>query len=96
LISLSRDALLDIPCDKDGLSNNVSVVHASKPHTCADIKQAIHISNTTDELELSSLLHTLGYIEFDVLCNLDCLDNIISKYANLPWLFKHTYHSIGK
>jgi hypothetical protein len=90
--SLSRDALLDVPCDKDDLSDNVSVVHALKPHTCADIKHAIHISNTTDELELTTSLHTLGYIEFDVLCNLDCLEDILSKYANLPWLSKHTYH----
>jgi hypothetical protein len=94
--SLSRDTLLDFPCDKDDLFDNVSVVHALKPHTCADIKHAILISNTIDELELSFSLHTLGYIEFDVLCNLDCLEKILSKYTNLPWISKHTYHAIDK
>jgi hypothetical protein len=76
--------LLDVPCDKDDLSDNVSVAHALKPHTYAYIKHGIHISNTTVEFELSSSLHTLGYIEFDVLCNLDCLEDTISKYANFP------------
>jgi hypothetical protein len=95
-LSLSHVDFLDVPYDKDALCDNASVVHALKPHTCAEIKHAIHISNTTDGLELTSSLHTFGYIEFGVLCNLDCLEDIISKYVNLPWFSKHTFHDIGK
>jgi hypothetical protein len=43
-----------------------------------------------------SSLHTLGYIEFDNLCNLYCLEERIFAHADLPWLSKHSYHVIGK
>jgi hypothetical protein len=42
-----------------------------------------------------SSLDTLGYIEFDTLCALSTLEEKI-KYAELPWLFRCTYHFIGK
>jgi hypothetical protein len=38
----------------------------------------------------------LGYIEFDDLCNLDCLEERIFAHADLPWLSRHSYHVIGK
>jgi hypothetical protein len=42
------------------------------------------------------LLNTLGYIEFNVLCNLNNLEEKLSFSADLPWLSKHTYHVIGQ
>jgi hypothetical protein len=49
-----------------------------------------------DELKLLSSLSTLGYIEFDVLCNLNNLDEKLSFSVDLPCLYKHTYHVIGR
>jgi hypothetical protein len=67
-LSLSHGDLLDVSCDKDAWCATTSILHAS-----ADNKLVIHISSRSDELHLLSSLHTLGYIEFDDLCNLDCL-----------------------
>ena len=36
----------------------------------AEFTNVIHVASDTDEMKLLSSLHTLGYIEFDVLCNL--------------------------
>ena len=47
-------------------------------------KHVIHIATKTDEFKLLYSLHTLGYIEFDVLCNLDCLEESLFKYVDLP------------
>ena len=49
-------------------------LHVSEPVTCSENKHVIHIATKIDEFKLLSSLHTLGYIEFDVLCNLDCLE----------------------
>jgi hypothetical protein len=38
----------------------------------------------------------MGYIEFDVLCNLHNLEEKFSFSVDLPWLSKHTYHIIGR
>ena len=73
-LSLSHDNLLDVPCNKDELVDDGSVLHVLEPTTCAENKCVIHIATETDELKLLSSLHTLVYIEFDVLCNLDCLE----------------------
>ena len=72
--SLSHDNLLDVPCDKDELVDDTSVLHVLEPVTCAKNKHVIHIATKTGEPKLLSSLHTLGYIKFNVLCNLDCLE----------------------
>jgi hypothetical protein len=94
--SLSHAALIDVPCDKDDLVDNASILHALEPNTIAKTKHVMHIVSANDEQKLLSSLHTLGCIEFDVLCNLDCLEEQLSKYTNLPCFSKHTYHAIGK
>ena len=71
---LSQDDFLNFPCDKDDLCDNTFAIHVLKPHTCAEIKHVIHIASANDELKLISSLKTLGYIEFDVLCNLSDLE----------------------
>ena len=57
---LSQDNLLEVPCDKDELVDDASVLHVLEPVTCAENKYVIHIANKTDEFKLLSSLHTLG------------------------------------
>jgi hypothetical protein len=95
-LSFPYDDLLDVSCDKDDLADNASIVHVLNSHTCAEIKHVIHIDNTTEERQLQCSIHTLGYIEFDILCNLDCLEEQLFKYADMLCFSRHTYHAIGK
>jgi hypothetical protein len=78
------------------LCDNTSAIHVLKPHTCTEIKHVIHIASANDELKLLSSLSTLGYIEFDIFYNLNCLEDRFVQYADLPWFSRHTYHAIGK
>jgi hypothetical protein len=77
--------------DKDAWCVTTSVLHAS-----AENKLVMHVASKSDELHLLSSLPTLGYIEFNDLCNLDCLEERIFAYGNLPRLSKYSYHVIGK
>ena len=72
---------------------NKSDTFCLEPSTCAEAKLFHPITCVQDELKLMSSLNTLGYIEFSVLCNLNCLKEQLSE---LPCLSKHTYHFIGK
>ena len=47
-------------------------------------------------MKLLSSLNTLGYIEFDVLCNVSYLEEKLNAYADFLWLSRHTYHIFGK
>jgi hypothetical protein len=53
------------------------------------------ITTEQDELKLLSSLHTLGYIEFDIMC---APSNLKEKFvcSELPWLSRYIYHFIGK
>jgi hypothetical protein len=77
------------------LENELDVV-ASDPINCAKIRTFNPITSVHDELKLLSSLNTLGYIEFDLLCNLNYLEEKLSFSADLPCLSKHTYHVIGR
>ena len=55
----------------------------------------ILIPSAPDEQKLLFSLNILGYIEFDTLCALSCLEENF-KYAELPWLSRCTYHFFGK
>jgi hypothetical protein len=90
-LSLSHGDLLDVSCDKDAWCATTSILHSS-----AENKLVMHVSSRSDDLHLLSSLHTLGYIEFDDLCNLDCLEERIFAHADFPWLSRHSYHVIGK
>jgi hypothetical protein len=94
--SLSQNDFLDVPCHKDDLCDNAFAIHVLKPHTCAEITHVIHITSANDELKMLSSLNTLDYTEFDVFCNLNCLEDRLVQYADLPWFSRHTYHAIGK
>ena len=66
-----------------------------EPKTYAKNKHLIPIATEKDERKLLSSLNTLGYIEFDTLCDLSSLEEKF-KSAELPWLSRCTYHFIGK
>jgi hypothetical protein len=90
-LSLSHCDLLNVSCDKDAWCVTTSVLHAS-----AENKLVMHVASKSDDLHLLCSLHTLGYIEFDDLCNLDCLKERFFAYVDLPRLSKYSYHVIGK
>jgi hypothetical protein len=90
-LSLSHGDLLDVSCDKDAWCATTSILHASDEN-----KLVMHVSSRSGELHLLSSLHTLGYIEFNDLCNLDCLEERIFAHADLPWLSRYSYHVISK
>jgi hypothetical protein len=77
------------------LENKLDVV-ASDPINCAKTRTFNHITSVHDGLKFVSPLNTLGYIEFEVLCNLNNLEEELLFSADLPWLSKHTYHVFGK
>ena len=106
-LPLSQDDLLDVPCDEDDLHDDIYVIPiqslknhhaicALKLNTCAENRLVIHNASEVDELQLLSSLNTLGYIEFDVPCNLSSLEEKLYAYADLPWFSRHTYHIFGK
>jgi hypothetical protein len=90
-LSLSHGDLLDVSSDKDAWCVTTSVLHAS-----AENKLVMDVARKSDELHLLSSLHTLCYIEFHNLCNLDCLEERNFVHADFPWLSQHSYHVIGK
>jgi hypothetical protein len=103
---LQEDCLI-VPYDKKELCDdntiismpqleNKLVVVASDPINCAKIRIFNPITSVHDDLKLLSSLNTLGYIKFDVRCNLNNLEEKLSFSADLPWLSKHTYHVIGR
>ena len=67
-----------------------------KSSTCAENRLVIHNASEVDEPKLLSSLNTLGYIEFDVLCNLSSLEEKLYAYADFLWFSRHTYHVFGK
>ena len=58
---------------------------APKPKTYAENNPFLPITCVHDKLKLLSSLNTLGYIEFNVLCNLNNLKKKIFMNADLPW-----------
>jgi hypothetical protein len=91
-LPLSQEDSFVVPCDKDDLYVDTYAIS----NTCDENRHFLHIDSDVDELKLLSSLNTLGYIEFDDLCNLSYLEKNLFAYADLPWLSRHTYHVIGK
>jgi hypothetical protein len=103
-LPLSQDDLLDVPCDKDDLNDDIYIIPIMNDHaicmlesnTTNENRHVIHNASDVDELKLMSSLNTLGYIDFNVLCNLNYLEEKLYAYADFPWLSRHTYHVFGK
>jgi hypothetical protein len=103
-LPLSQDDLLDVPCDKDDLNDDIYIIPIINDHaicmlesnTTTENRHVIHNASDVDELKLMSSLNTLGYIDFNILCNLNYLEEKLYAYADFPWLSRHTYHVFGK
>ena len=104
---LSQDELLDVPCDKEDLCADASFTpmppavnkcdtNDLEPYKCAKEKLFHHITCAQDELKLLSSFNTLGYIEFDILCDINYLKVKLSAYSELTCLPNYTYHFVGK
>ena len=61
----------------------------------SEMKCVHHIGSEQYELKLLSSLNTLGYIEFDDLCNLNVLDDKLSIKYDMPCFSGKTFHVIG-
>jgi hypothetical protein len=77
------------------LENTLDIV-ASIPINFAEIIAFNHITSVHDGVKFLSFLNTLNYIEFDVLCNLNNLEEKLSFNTDFLWIYKHTYHFIGR
>jgi hypothetical protein len=106
-LPLLQEDCIVVPCDKEKLCDDNTIISmpqlenkldvvASDPINCAKIRTFNPITSAQGELKLLSSLNTLGYIEFDVLCNLNNLEEKLSFSAELLWLSKHTDHFIGR
>jgi hypothetical protein len=106
-LPLLHDDCTSNSCDKKELCDDSSITYMPQlehkhdivsynPINCAKIRTFNPITSVHYELKLLSSLNTLGYIKFDVLCNLNNLEEKLSFSADLPWLSKHTYHVIGR
>mgnify|MGYP003703418125 CR=1 FL=1 len=82
-IPLSQNNLLDVSCDKEELcdASLISMPQLVNEHVssiveppCVEFKHVIHIASENEELKLLSSLNTWGYIQFDDLCPLNCLE----------------------
>jgi hypothetical protein len=106
-LPLLQEDCLVVPWDKEELCDDNTIISmpqlenkldvvASDPINCVKIRTFNPITSVYDELKLLSSLNTLGYIEFDVLFNLNNLEEKLSFSAHLPWLSKHTYHVVER
>nr|AAM08499.1 Putative retroelement [Oryza sativa Japonica Group] len=102
---LSQVDLLVVPCDKEELCHNVSLIsmpqlvneHVSSTISlCADSKHVVHIANEVEERELLSSLNTLGYVQFDDFCELDNLKEKLLAKSDLPCPTNAIFHIFGE
>jgi hypothetical protein len=96
-----------IPCGNEELCDDASIVYVRElmkeidivvfeTTTCTKNGIFVPITSAHDELKVLSSLNTLGYIKFDVLYNLNNLEEKLSFCTDLLWISKHTYHFIGR
>jgi hypothetical protein len=94
-LPLLQEDCLVVSCDKEELCDDNTIIFmpqlenklhivASDSINCSKIRIFNSITSVHDELKLLSSLNTLGYVEFDVLCNLNNLEDKLSFSANLP------------
>jgi hypothetical protein len=94
-----------VSCDNNELRDNVVYLPLTKLmlqhvkrvlNDIHDVSKYVHcLVNKKDELELLSSFNTLGYIEFDILCNLNCLKEKL-KFDSRLLSFHYCSLHIGK
>jgi hypothetical protein len=103
----SQEELIADPCDSEGLRDNDSLVlrqqlvneHVTfdiEPNILAKKEHVICIANETEELKLFSSLNTWDYIEFDDLCEVSNLDNILFDRSTMPCPSHAIFYIAGK
>jgi hypothetical protein len=94
---LLQDACHIIPCDREELCDHASLIFTTQlVHICdnsfvedtpAEVGRAHCIDMEKQELYIISTLNTLGYIDFNVPYNLNCLEERLSKESGLQCFF---------
>jgi hypothetical protein len=102
---LHGDLLFD-PCDKEELCDHTSLKSTTQlvhGHVQSDLNDehvvVPHVrcvNNENKELKLISSLNTLGYTEFDILCNLNCLQKKLFQNCISPCFDHCSFYGIGK
>jgi hypothetical protein len=77
------------------LENKLDIV-ASNPINYAKIRTFNLTTSVHNKLTLLSSVNTLCYIEFNVLCHINNLEEKLSFSVDFPWISKHTYYFIGR
>jgi hypothetical protein len=103
-LSLSQDDCLVVPFDKEELCDNsliIPLAQLSNQHDTSNLeskisaanKHIITIGSINEEMGLVSSLNTLGYIEFNDLCNLNNLKDKLFMCNDLPLLSRNKFRA---
>ncbi len=104
-IPLSQVDLLAIPCNKEELYDNASLISmpqlvnehvVSSVSSCADFNHDVHIANEVTERVLLFSLNTLGCVLFHDFCELDNLKEKLFATSVLPCPTNAIFHIFGK
>jgi hypothetical protein len=106
-LSLSQDDCLVVPLDKEELCDNsliIPLAQLSNQHDASNLESKISAANKhivtvesiKEEMRLVSSLNTLGYIEFNDLCNLNNLKEKLFMCNDLPLLCRNKFHATGQ
>jgi hypothetical protein len=98
-IPLSQVDLFVVPCDKEELCDNTSLISTPISNVGSlrdDFKHVIHIANEVEERELTSFLNTLGYVHFDDFYELDNLKEKLFANYDLPCPTNVIFHIFGE
>ncbi len=104
-LPLSQVDLFVVPCDKEELCDNASLIsmpqlvneHAiSTVSLCADFKHVVHITNDVEERNLITYLNTLGYVQFDDFCELNNLEEKLFAKTDFPCPTNVIFHIFGE
>jgi hypothetical protein len=102
----SQEELIVEPCDSEELWKNDShelrqqvvndhVTSVIEPNVLAKKGHVICIANETEELKLLSSLYTWGYIEFNDLCELSNMENILFARSTIACPSHAIFYIIG-
>ena len=99
-LCLSQYDSLPIHSDKKEICENAYVkpmnphaICVLEPNICVESRHVVHIAGDKYELKLLSSLKTLGYIEFDDLCNLSDLMLICHRFLKIHIMFFGKYNN---
>ena len=105
-LPLSQGDLFAEPCDKEELCDSAPLISSLQlEHGCAKsvlndlhaVSTHVHcIASKKEELKLLPSFNALGYIEFDIHCNLNCLKQKLKSDSGLPSFDGCSLHAIGK